>query len=658
MSKRAEIHSSNTISNRGILRNGKEFKGKGQYSNFAPGFRHNVSFAEEEEVEDLLNASQLAQAQQVACLAEAAEREKKGRRVSCGEHEKTQKLDESNLDLSVEPTQASPSGSPATPIFSPRNISHTSTPRNLSESLEFNHIKMTSVVTEEPATETQNKYVTTEELAKVLNELKSVGIIAKDDGDTIGEELGETPTTTSEGVAKKKKAARKVLPSAMSDDEDGWEYVFRDNGATLEEEDKGKTIARSAPSEFRAIPSTAFNRVVQVAFQGDKLLGKIREYVTSLNREVILVDDQTLQDQYSNVEFHVCEEALRKTMMMNTSLRNRMLARERMTLGNKKAVTTCVNLCNNSRDLLLRKMNDFMALAGEMSDDIDDGQGNMHELISGHMKGAKRTPIIGSRLYDAAKKDLDMPFSADMRDGLGVLLIGDYDGCVAIQQEYDEHNEIMKTALRKYGSVEEITNDAIAVSRNINACEKTLQTASDLYEALKEESKERVENNEVTCFDEEGMPKKGMMNTSKIDRLIISIRADIRMINDTIRSSISVLEKEKFIQDMEDRLDLARRAADPFMDVPELERQLQKAEDAIDHVKKERLLSGVRKESRKTAIDKDGVTISDSKDPAVKEKYEASSAITNAEAITAAVQKAIKESIAQQYPQHQHQVAV
>ena len=61
MSKRSEIHSSNIIGKKGILRSGRDFKGKGR--GIVPGFRNNVSFAEEERVDDLLNASQLAQKQ-------------------------------------------------------------------------------------------------------------------------------------------------------------------------------------------------------------------------------------------------------------------------------------------------------------------------------------------------------------------------------------------------------------------------------------------------------------------------------------------------------------------------------------------------------------------------------------------------------------------
>ena len=396
MSKRSEIHSSNIIGKRGILRSGKEFKGKGKGRGIVPGFRNNVSFADEERVDDLLNASQLARQRHSACLAEAALKEKKKqKRVSCGEHTKKQELDESNLDLSVESTQTSPGGTPATPIFSPRNLSHTSTPRNLSE--EFNSINMSSVVLEEPSTETKNKYFTTGELAKALDDLKSLGIVAKDVVNTTEEELEGTPTTTREGVTRRKRVARKTLPSAMSDDEDGWEYVSsRDSGATTEEEDEGRAIARSVPSEFQAISSTAFDRVIQVVFQGDELLDRIREYVKSLNREVTLVDDKTLQDQYSNVEFHVCEEALKKTIMRQTSIKERLLGREKTTLGNKKAVSTCVNLFNNSKDLLGRKMAEFVSLAEEMGDEFDETYRNIHELISGHMKGAKRTPMIGN----------------------------------------------------------------------------------------------------------------------------------------------------------------------------------------------------------------------------------------------------------------------
>ena len=101
----------------------------------------------------------------------------------------------------------------------------------------------------------------------------------------------------------------------------------------------------------------------------------------------------------------------------------------------------------------------------------------------------------------------------------------------------------------------------------------------------------------MTCFDEDGAPKERMMTTSQMDRLIISLHSDICIINETLNSSISVQEKEKFIQDVEGRLALVRKATEPFMNVPELERQLQRAEDAVDHLKKAKIPSSVRKDN-------------------------------------------------------------
>ena len=81
MSKRAEVHPSNIIGKRqGILRSGYDYKGKGR--GIVPGFR-NVSFADEALVDDVLNVSLRAQEQHSACLAEAAAREEKNRRVCC-----------------------------------------------------------------------------------------------------------------------------------------------------------------------------------------------------------------------------------------------------------------------------------------------------------------------------------------------------------------------------------------------------------------------------------------------------------------------------------------------------------------------------------------------------------------------------------------------
>ena len=83
MSKKAEIHPSNIKDKKSILRCGKEFHG--QHTELSQKFRRNVSFAREKDVEDVLNASQLAQIQHAANIEVAAEKE---RRTSCGEHNK------------------------------------------------------------------------------------------------------------------------------------------------------------------------------------------------------------------------------------------------------------------------------------------------------------------------------------------------------------------------------------------------------------------------------------------------------------------------------------------------------------------------------------------------------------------------------------------
>ena len=159
MSKRAEIHSSNIADKKSILRDGKEFKG--QQSELSQKFRRSVSFAREKDVEDVLNASQLAQIQHAANIEVAAERE---RRTSCGEHNKNKTIEESDCELSPKTTPTSSRRSPDTSVFLSHRLSQTSTPRNLSKLPEFNPAEMSTVLTEDAVTEGKEKYVSTKNL--------------------------------------------------------------------------------------------------------------------------------------------------------------------------------------------------------------------------------------------------------------------------------------------------------------------------------------------------------------------------------------------------------------------------------------------------------------------------------------------------------------
>ena len=200
---------------------------------------------------------------------------------------------------------------------------------------------MSQVVVEEPRTQAKTGYITRDELANAMADLDLGGLAARDAGGATesaetGEGQGAVTKSGVEGSAGGGRTGRRRLPSGMSDDEEGWCHV----GATSEDEDGGKT-AWSAPRDFKAVTATMFERIANLVLGGDRLLDSIKEYLEHLNREVKLADDKTLQDQYSNVEYHLCEAALKRTVMREKSHRERLAVKEQTLLANAKSVTSC-----------------------------------------------------------------------------------------------------------------------------------------------------------------------------------------------------------------------------------------------------------------------------------------------------------------------------